>query len=355
MSENSPRLTDGQLRAVTETGGNLIVSSAAGAGKTTVLVGRFIHLVTEAEPRADVDEILAVTFTDAAAQQLKSRIGEALRKRWRETGESRLARQILLLDKAAVSTLHAFCHEVVRQNFHIVPKNSDGGGLDPEFAVMEEGEGEILRRDVLDGLFEARYGDPEDRLFRDAVLRYGGWNLDAALKETVLNIYAQLQTFPDRGILKKIRDETIDESVLDFWREGFGAYIRHRIEEFLDVCGRARGRMPPDAVGEPYRAYLGGPEEAAGGWLAMLETGDPESVLQAVRAYDPGTRPRIPKKDNTWGEGLGKAMDKVQGDARSNRGHGVHGAGRHHKGPEPPGTAGKSGPHVVRVVNPDPG
>ncbi|MCK4546680.1 MAG: helicase-exonuclease AddAB subunit AddA [Candidatus Eisenbacteria sp.] len=312
MPEHSPQLTDGQRRAVTETGGNLIVSSAAGAGKTTVLVGRFIHLVTEAEPRSEVDEILAVTFTDAAAQQLKSRIGEALRKKWRETGETRLARQVLLLDKAAISTIHGFCHEVVRQNFHHL-------GLDPEFAVMEEGEGDILRQDVLEDLFENLYDKPEDRLFREVVLRYGGWDLDAVLKKTVLRIHSQLQTFPDRDALKKVRGETVEESVLDLWRNGFGAYIRNRIEEYLDIAGRARGRIPTDAIGEPYRAYLGGLERTAGDWLAMLDGGEVESALAGIRACDPGRRPGIPKKDNTWGEGLGKAMDKVRNTLRDLR------------------------------------
>ncbi len=319
MPEHSPQLTDGQRRAVTETGGNLIVSSAAGSGKTTVLVGRFIHLVTEAEPRSDVDEILAVTFTDAAAQQLKSRIGEALRTKWRETGESRLARQVLLLDKAAISTIHGFCHEVVRQNFHIDLQNSEDGGLDPEFAVMEAGEGDILRQDVMEDLFENLYDKPDDRLFREVVLRYGGWDLDAVLKKTVLRIHAQLQTFPDRDVLENFRGETVEESVLDLWQDGFGVYIRNRIEEFLDVGGRARGRIPPDAVGDPCRAYLGGLERTAADWLALLEGGEVESALAGIRAYDPGRRPSIPKKDNTWGEGLGKAMDKVRNSLRDLR------------------------------------
>jgi hypothetical protein len=190
-----PVLTREQRWAIEGTGATLIVSSAAGSGKTKVLVERFLYLVTEAPAPTDVDRILAVTFTDAAAAQLKSRIGQALREKWEATGEERLARQILLLDKAEVSTFHSFCHRVVRRNFHRVRRDSrslgpdpgpgaDGRGgsqepemLDPAFVVMDDGEGEILRREVLDEVFESEHARG-DALFRDLLLRYGGRDLD---------------------------------------------------------------------------------------------------------------------------------------------------------------------------------
>src|SRR5437660_968416 len=119
--------TPAQLDAIGTTGVSLLVSAAAGSGKTAVLAERCAHLVCSADDPCDVDELLVVTFTDAAAAEMKSRIEKALRSKldgaeMRE--DPRLARQLALVERAQVSTLHGFCSRLLRQHFHLL-------GLDP--------------------------------------------------------------------------------------------------------------------------------------------------------------------------------------------------------------------------------
>src|SRR5947208_16274340 len=124
--QNRGPWTEPQWRAITTTGRSLLVSAAAGSGKTAVLAERVAHLVCDADrsARCDIDELLVVTFTNAAAAEMRSRIEQALRKKLvgSETGdtdaETRLARQLTLIDRAQISTLHGFCSGVLRQHFH---------------------------------------------------------------------------------------------------------------------------------------------------------------------------------------------------------------------------------------------
>src|SRR5436305_5223072 len=121
--------TPAQILGITTVGKSLLVSAAAGSGKTAMLSERCAHLVCDApEPhRCDVDELLVVTFTDAAAAEMRHRIHQALRARAATDHSERLARQLHLIDQAQVSTLHSFCARMLRQHFHLV-------GLDPAFA-----------------------------------------------------------------------------------------------------------------------------------------------------------------------------------------------------------------------------
>src|SRR5204863_9340305 len=133
---------------------SLLVSAAAGSGKTAVLAERCAYLVCDApeDERCDVDQLLVVTFTNAAAAEMKGRIEKALRERLdRSPGDEgdddpRVARQLALIDRAHVSTLHAFCTSVLRQHFNLL-------GLDPSFTTLDEQESILLRHDVARDLF----------------------------------------------------------------------------------------------------------------------------------------------------------------------------------------------------------
>src|SRR6185503_4770503 len=118
--------TDDQWAGISTVGRSLLVSAAAGSGKTAVLAERCAYLVCDAKPHCDVDELLVVTFTEAAAAEMKSRIERQLRERIAKSRDPRLARQLALIDRAQVGTLHGFCSRLIRQNFHLL-------GLDPGF------------------------------------------------------------------------------------------------------------------------------------------------------------------------------------------------------------------------------
>src|SRR5687768_18570529 len=106
-ASSAQKWTAEQLRAITTTGGSLLVSAAAGSGKTSVLAERCAHLVCDAPPafRCDVTELLVVTFTEAAAAEMRSRIAGALFKRYQQSDDQRLAHQLALIDRAQISTI----------------------------------------------------------------------------------------------------------------------------------------------------------------------------------------------------------------------------------------------------------
>ncbi|MHB9058198.1 MAG: helicase-exonuclease AddAB subunit AddA [Bacillota bacterium] len=178
----SPRWTDEQRQAIEHRGTNLLLSAAAGAGKTAVLVERVVRLVTDPARPVSLERLLVVTFTEAAAAEMKDRIRAALAERLvADPGDSWLRRQVALINRAPISTMHAFCLRLLRANFHRL-------GLDPAFRVLDEQEGELLRREVLDGLFEREYeAGGED--FTGLVDRYGGGRGDEGLRELVLRAY----------------------------------------------------------------------------------------------------------------------------------------------------------------------
>jgi len=156
-------LTNDQTQAVTTTGRSIIVSAAAGSGKTAVLAERCAYLVCDAPPeeRCDVDALLVLTFTDAAAAQMRSRIVDAIRRRLDERpDDTRLRRQLALVDAAQISTIHAFCLWLVRRWFTHVD-------LDPTAVVLDADEALLLKKEVLDDLLNQLYATtsvPDDPL-----------------------------------------------------------------------------------------------------------------------------------------------------------------------------------------------
>ena len=134
---------------------NILVSAAAGSGKTAVLVERIIQMLTDAEYPVDVDRLLIVTFTEAAAAEMKERIREAIEKSLEEHPENvHLQRQATLIHSAQITTIHSFCLSVIRDHFHELD-------IDPRFRIAEEGELKLLKQDVLDELLEERYAEGE--------------------------------------------------------------------------------------------------------------------------------------------------------------------------------------------------
>ena len=143
--------TDDQWQAIVSSGQDILVAAAAGSGKTAVLVERIIKKILSKENPVDVDSLLVVTFTNASAAEMRSRIGEALEKALKENPSSlHLRRQLTLLNKASISTLHSFCLNVVRKYYYLI-------NIDPSFRIADETEGQLLIDEVLDELFEEEY------------------------------------------------------------------------------------------------------------------------------------------------------------------------------------------------------
>ncbi len=147
--------TPEQRAGIEETGQSLLLSAAAGSGKTAVLAERCAHLVCGAKDPCDVDELLVVTFTEAAAAEMRGRIDKALRARIGNSDDRRLKRQLALIERASVSTLHSFCSRILRQHFHVL-------GIDPGFTVLDESDAVLLRletaREIVHSAYEGESG-----------------------------------------------------------------------------------------------------------------------------------------------------------------------------------------------------
>lgn len=184
--------TSEQRLAIEVGGKNMLVSAAAGTGKTAVLVERIIrHVLSEDEP-CDIERLLVVTFTEKAALEVKDRVRTALREaNDSRPSDDRIKRQLSLMDRAQISTIHAFCLSVVKRYFYLVD-------LDPTFRVLDSNEAELLRLEALDEVFERWYQNEsrEYETFVNLVEMYGGSGVDEDLKDTVLRLYDFCKTQP---------------------------------------------------------------------------------------------------------------------------------------------------------------
>jgi len=185
--------TPEQLQAISSDGSDILVAAAAGSGKTATLVERVIRRLTDATAPMDVDQLLVVTFTDAAAAEMRERIAGALQKaQVANPDDARLQRQLALLGRASISTLHSFCLGLLRQYFYRL-------GLDPAVQVMNEHEALLLRQEVLDELFARRFEAEPAGDFLGLIDRYGGGRDDEGLKLLVLSVFDYAQSLPWPG------------------------------------------------------------------------------------------------------------------------------------------------------------
>ncbi len=191
MGSSKVILTPQQQTAVEAAGTDILVAAAAGSGKTATLVERVIRMLTRPQDPVDVDRLLVVTFTEAAATEVRNRIGSALQDALASRhGEPRLQRQLALLGRAHISTLHSFCFGLIRQYFYRLD-------LDPGFAVMDEHEALLLRSEVLDQLMARKLeNEHADGPFYALVDSYGGKRGDEDLRRLIVELHGYVQTLP---------------------------------------------------------------------------------------------------------------------------------------------------------------
>ena len=155
--------TDEQKKVIEYRNRNILVSAAAGSGKTAVLVERIVKKITDKENPVDIDRILVVTFTKAAASEMKERIGVAINKLKEDNPEDlNLDRQMTLLHNAQITTIDSFCLFVVRNHFESI-------NLEPNFRIADTGEIKLLEMDVLAEVFEKNYAKDEPEAFLSLV------------------------------------------------------------------------------------------------------------------------------------------------------------------------------------------
>lgn len=196
------QLTPAQQAAAENRGGSLLVSAAAGSGKTKVLVERlFLYIL---EDGCNIDDFLIITYTKAAAAELRGKIASELGKLLGEhPGNAHLRRQLMRVYQADIKTVDAFCTALLRENAHLLAKEGERHCLTPDFRVLDEGEAELLRRRVLDRTLEDFYKTLDDApggaLLADTL---GAGRDDGALAELVLELHGKLQShaYPERWL-----------------------------------------------------------------------------------------------------------------------------------------------------------
>ena len=184
--------TKEQQKVIDLRGRNILVSAAAGSGKTAVLVERIISMLTAEDAPVDVDRLLIVTFTEAAAAEMKDRIRSAIEKKLLQQPEDEhLKQQATLIHNARITTIHSFCLSVIKDHFHAID-------IDPGFRIGEEGELKLLRHDVLGEVLEENYEEGRQR-FLDVVSAYGTGRSDKKIEDLILKIYEYSRSYPDPG------------------------------------------------------------------------------------------------------------------------------------------------------------
>ena len=230
---------------------DILVSAGAGAGKTRVLVTRITEMILDTEHPLSADEILVLTFTNAAAREMKERVVKEMESRLALAPEnSRLRRQIRIIKHADISTIHSFCLHLIRTHFNEL-------GLDPSFRIAEEGELKLMRQEVREKLLEERYQAGEER-FLQLVEAYAPGRDDAVLEDMIEKLYTFSKGFPDKEgwfarmdrDFKTLMDEETEESRI------VGiilANARNEIKRLMDYLERAL--LLFDESGEPSKVH----------------------------------------------------------------------------------------------------
>ena len=217
--------TKEQEDAIYKKDSNILVAAAAGSGKTAVLVERIIQKILN--DGVDIDKLLVVTFTNAAASEMRERVLEAIYKKLDEEPENEnLQKQIILLGKSNICTIHSFCLDVIKNNFFEID-------LSANFRIAAEEEIELLKQEVLENVFEKLYED-EDKEFAKLIDTYTGYRGDEPLKEIVLKIYKFMQSapFPKEWLLEKVNMFKNQEE-RDFAKSSWGKILIKNLQEEL--------------------------------------------------------------------------------------------------------------------------
>lgn len=293
-------LTPAQRRAIRAVDRSVLVSAAAGSGKTTVLAERCAYLVCDlpSQERCRVDELLVVTFTDAAAGEMRMRIGEAIRQRLLEhPGDEYLREQLYLLDAASISTIHAFCKTLIQRWF-------PNAGVDPQATVLSAPEAALLRDETLEALFLDLYArdDGPAREFASLVDEYGAGN-DRVVRETLLKLHEFLSTLPNpEGWLARAASQ-FDSGATDgvianldpIQHSRLLGEIERQMEQCLQFCQTIRACWPiaemhAESISEHYRQLQRWRESLTGGECASWRT-----IAREIAEFEFETAERRPR------------------------------------------------------------
>ena len=278
--------TKEQQKAIETLDKSILVSAAAGSGKTTVLIRRIIRIILEG--KANVDEMLVVTFTNAAASEMRARLTAAIRKRMAEHPEdaARMKDQLNRMYRAYISTIDSFAQRVIREFFHEID-------MEPDFGVGDEVQCELLRREAVTEMFEDGFSNDsliEGGSFREFLRLYSEERTEEKFMDDLLGAYSKLRSMPDyfewafdRAEMLQTTPDTFEGSALQ------QVILTDALDVFESVCGAfrsLRGMFDDAGIPEMYEEKLLPQEEAAQDILDMLKkSGFDRGVIAAIDAF----------------------------------------------------------------------
>ncbi|HAS20358.1 MAG TPA: helicase-exonuclease AddAB subunit AddA, partial [Lachnospiraceae bacterium] len=283
------QFTEKQTRVLEARDHNILVSAAAGSGKTAVLVERIVRMISEGERPLDIDRLLVVTFTRAAAAQMRERIARAVSDRLREDpSNAHLRRQETLIHNAQITTIDSFCSYLLRNNFSEID-------LDPDFRVMDQTESELMSADVLDSFLEECY-QQADPAFLECAAYFCPGSDDRGLQKMIADLYTMSSSRPQPEFwLKQRREdyhvESKEEIFTSLWLQTGILQTLEQLEDMdrqysdmLEICGE------PDGP-EGYAALLTLEQDSLFGKLRQepvlsIRQGHSGSLLQLAGSLD---------------------------------------------------------------------
>ncbi|MDI9242800.1 helicase-exonuclease AddAB subunit AddA [Fusibacillus kribbianus] len=316
MSKVAVEWTEEQKKIIGLRDRNILVAAAAGSGKTAVLVERIMAIITDEMHPVDIDRLLVVTFTNAAAAQMRERIGARLEQcRSEEPDNQNLKRQEDLLPHARIMTIDSFCLYVVRNYFSFLD-------LDPDFRIGDEGELKLIREDVMKELLEEKYAEasPEFLLFVESYAEGKG---DGSIAEYIDRLYQFASAYPEPEVQLALWREQLcpasaEELDASLFMRCLMEELKLRAGELKEQYEEAKGLCMESPGLEPYETMFDSDERIVLGLLAASGYEEAASVLKTVGSSFM-TKPRISKKlpvDEEAKEFLGALRDAMKKEVK---------------------------------------
>ncbi|MCL2462746.1 MAG: UvrD-helicase domain-containing protein, partial [Defluviitaleaceae bacterium] len=274
-----PDLTPAQSLAASLRNRDTLVAAAAGSGKTAVLVERIMRMITNKDTSrpVDIDRLLVVTFTEAAATEMRQRISSAISNALAANpGSERLARQSSLMSRASVSTIHSFCRKILKTYFY-------AAGLDPDFKIGDQTELELMKYQVIEDLFEEEYSAENNTPFYGLVDRFGGGKTkDGMLGELVIRIYEFLinSPFPEQSLAEYL--SFFNGKTEPPWEGIINEEMNREFRGVLACAERAAGLCLLPGGPEKYAQALESDKRMIRLFMHKLEMGGLQAVYEAM-------------------------------------------------------------------------
>lgn len=284
--------TNEQLAAMQKNSGNLLVAAGAGSGKTAVLIERIMGIITDLAQPVDVDRLLVLTYTNAAAAEMRSRLTAALRQRLGEAEQeaeaAHLTRQLVLLQRAKIMTIHAFCLDLLREYGYALE-------LDAKSHIGSEGELNMLRERTLEEVFEAAYNEPESGL-RLLLQHYSRGLGDDNIKALVLRLVEFGESMPDiEGWLAGL-SAVYTQGQAVAWQDYFAECLRDELAELAQL-GRAAVEQAEWGGLTQYLSLLQAEAAELTQMVAVVAAGDLPACLRELAELEFKRLPAIRAKE----------------------------------------------------------